>query len=186
MLPNNLRDFFLVFVICAFASLIVYIKRFYTYWQRRGIFTPPDFILVFGHRKLEFGRTPFAHTISKLYRDTQEPFIGIYLIIGKKLLIRDPHLIRSILIKDFQYFTDRGVPIDEEQEPLSGHLFGLPGPKWRKLRTKLTPTFTSGKLKAMFPTLLNCGEILQSYLSKLAESGELLDVKEISASHSQI
>lgn len=142
MLPNNLRDFFLVFLICAFASIIFYIKRYYTYWDRRGIFTPPDFYLVFGHRKLEFGRTPFANTISQLYRDTQERFIGIYLIIGAKLLLRDPELIRTILIKDFSYFTDRGVPIDEEQEPLSGHLFGLPGPKWRKLRTKLTPTFT--------------------------------------------
>lgn len=183
MLPNNLRDIFLVFVICAVASLIFYIKRYYTYWQRRGIFTPPDFILVFGHRKLEFGRTPFAHTISQLYKDWQKPFIGIYLIIGAKLLLRDPELIRTILIKDFAYFTDRGVPIDEEQEPLSGHLFGLPGAKWRKLRTKLTPTFTSGKLKAMFPTLLQCGTILESYLNKLTETGELLDVKEISASH---
>lgn len=182
-MSNNLRDFFLLFFICAFVSFIFYIKRIYQYWERQGIKTPPDFYLLFGHRKFEFGRTPFAYTISQLYRDAKEPFIGIYLIIGAKLLLRDPELIRNILIKDFAYFTDRGVPIDVEREPLSGHLFGLPGPKWKKLRTKLTPTFTSGKLRAMFPTILKCGTILQNYLDKLIETGELLDVKEISASH---
>lgn len=36
----------------------------------------------------------------------------------------------------------------------------------------------------MFSTLLKCGETLQDYLEKLTESGELLDVREISASFS--
>lgn len=183
MFPIDLRDLVVVFLICVFVSLLFYINRIYTYWERRGITTPPDFCLLFGHRKLEFGRTPFAHTISKLYREASEPFVGIYLIIGAKLLLRDPELIRTILIKDFSYFTDRGVPIDEELEPLSGHLFGLPGSKWRKLRQRLTPTFTSGKLKAMFSTFIDCGSILQNYLDRVVESGETLDVKEISASH---
>lgn len=35
----------------------------------------------------------------------------------------------------------------------------------------------------MFPTIIKCGSILQNYLDKLTETGELLDVKEISASH---
>lgn len=59
----------------------------------------------------------------------------------------------------------------------------LPGQKWKSLRGKLTPTFTSGKLKAMFSTLVDCGSNLQNYLDKMAKNDELLDVREISASH---
>lgn len=87
------------------------------------------------------------------------------------------------MIKDFSFFTDRGVHCNEEIDPLSGNLFSLPGQKWKNLRGKLTPTFTSGKLKAMFVTLLNCGTTLQNHLDKLASNGELLDIREISASH---
>lgn len=35
----------------------------------------------------------------------------------------------------------------------------------------------------MFPTLVECGIILQNYLNKLTENSELLDVKEVLASH---
>lgn len=66
---------------------------------------------------------------------------------------------------------------------MSGHLFALPRKKWKNLRAKLTPTFTSGKLKAMFCTLVDCGSTLQHYLGDLADKKELLDVREIAASH---
>lgn len=98
-------------------------------------------------------------------------------------LVRDPELIRSILVKDFAHFTDRIQYCNKEKDPLSGHLAFLPGPEWKDIRGKLTPAFTSGKLKAMFSTLLDCGLKLQNHLEKVADHGELLDMSEISASH---
>lgn len=74
-----------------------------------------------------------------------------------------------------------GVHCNEEKDPLSGHLFNLPGQKWKNLRGKLTPSFTSGKLKSMFSTLVECGRSLQSYLEKAAENGESVDMKDLAA-----
>ncbi|XP_049762223.1 LOW QUALITY PROTEIN: cytochrome P450 6k1-like [Schistocerca cancellata] len=79
----------------------------------------------------------------------KERYVGFYGFHRPLLLIRDPELIRHVHIKDFGTFHDRGLFIDDE-EPLNKHLFFLAGKKWRQLRIKLSPTFTSGKLKGMF------------------------------------
>ena len=54
------------------------------------------------------------------------------------------------------------LTVDEDIEPLTGHLFLLGGSKWRNLRVKLSPTFTSGKMKMMFQILVDCGNELGS------------------------
>jgi len=74
--------------------------------------------------------------------------------------------------------------MDEELEPLSGHLFLLPGKRWRNLRVKLSPTFTSGKMKMMFQTLVDCGQELGSILEKSASNEEIIEIKDILARYS--
>ncbi|XP_031639218.1 probable cytochrome P450 6d5, partial [Contarinia nasturtii] len=149
-----------------------------------GFKTLPGTVYLFGHIKSNFmGKEMMAIIVKRLYEKTSEPFIGFYALMRPILLIRDPELIRHILIKDFSHFQDRGVYVNEKDDPLSGHLVALAGEKWKGLRAKLTPTFTSGKLKGMFSTLVACGSNLQNYLDKLAEKSELLDVQEIAASH---
>lgn len=64
---------------------------------------------------------------------------------------------------------------------LAGHLFLIGGVKWRNLRAKLTPTFTSGKMKMMYPILMECSRELVSLLSEPAKKGDVLEMKEIAA-----
>lgn len=171
-------------VICVASIYYVYAKRVYSYWERKGFNQFPGVSYLFGHFSATFARKEFiADAVTKVYRATNEPFIGIYSLLMPILLVRDPELIRSILIKDFAHFTDRGVYCNEKDDPLSGHIFALPGQQWKNLRGKLTPTFTSGKLKSMFATLVGCGSTLQNYLENVAKKQELLDVREIAASH---
>lgn len=161
----------------------LYAKRTYTYWERNGFEQFPGVSYLFGHFTATFLRKEFiAEPVTKIYHATSAPFIGIYSLLKPILLIRDPELIRSVLIKDFAHFTDRGVHCNEEYDPLSGHLFALPGQRWKNLRSKLSPTFTSGKLKSMFSTIVNCGSTLQNQLDHLAKQKKLLDVREMAAS----
>jgi len=47
---------------------------------------------------------------------------------------------------------------------------------------KLTPTFTSGKMKMMYDSFLAVGHELQKYLDKPAEEGQTVEIKEIVSS----
>lgn len=97
------------------------------------------------------------------------------------LMVLDPDMIRSILTKNFQHFTDRGLYSNEEVDPLSGHLFMLSGTKWRNLRTKLTPTFTSGKMKMMFSIMAECSSQLLDRVDYYARDQLPVDIKEVLA-----
>lgn len=174
----------LVILLGTLTLLYLYLKWNYEYWNRTGFKTLPGFSYLVGHLKATVTqKEAITNVLLKLYKASNEPFIGIYTLIHPALMIRDPELARAILIKDFLHFPDRGIRCNEDFDPLTGNLVALPFEKWKNLRAKLTPTFTSGKLKAMFSTLVDCGSTLQSHLENVASKGELLDVGEIAASH---
>lgn len=164
-------------------SFVCFLKWTYSYWDRHGFKTLPGYYYITGHFRLNIGRKSFVQQIIEFYNATDEPFIGVYFLLRPRLMIRDPQLIQSILIKDFAYFTDRNAFSNEKNDPLTGNLFVLPGSRWKTVRQLLTPAFSSGKLKAMFPILIECGSTLQNYLNKLAGTDEVFDVKEIAARH---
>ncbi|GJQ75224.1 Cyp6a9 [Trypoxylus dichotomus] len=86
-----------------------------------------------------------------------------------------------MLTKDFPYFLDHGFYINEKIDPLAAHLFNLEGEKWRNMRIKLTPTFSSGKMRNMFKTLLDCGCPMIDHVGNLCQKNQDLDIKEILA-----
>ncbi|CAD7079475.1 unnamed protein product [Hermetia illucens] len=97
------------------------------------------------------------------------------------VIATDLDFIKDVLIRDFNYFTDRGVPHNEKIDPLTGNLFALDGQKWRTLRTKLSPTFTSGRMKFMFPTVLEVADRFIETLGELLQTQKTLEVKDLLA-----
>lgn len=61
--------------------------------------------------------------------------------------MRDPEIIKDILVKDFNKFHDNALEVDEEISSIfAKNPFILNGEKWKNIRSKLTPCFTSGKV----------------------------------------
>ena len=50
-------------------------------------------------------------------------------------------------------------------------LTAITGERWKQLRSKLSPVFTSGKLRLMVPKLDRVGEDMIEHLNGLAEEG---------------
>jgi len=100
-------------------------------------------------------------------------------------MIRDPEIINNILIKDFSYFTDRGIYVNFSNEPLSEVLFLMNNPRWKILRSKLSPAFTSGKLKQMYSQIEECGNVMiDNICSELKKNPKEIDVRDILGQYS--
>lgn len=182
LISGNWKIDLLTVFIGSLAVFYFYCKRVYSYWERKGIKVIPGKHFLFGHFQKTVAQKEFVgNTVRRLYESSSEPFVGIYSVLTPILLVRDTELIRSILVKDFAHFTDRGVHCNEDYDKFSATLFTMGGQRWKDLRGKLTPAYTSGKLKAMFTTLLECGSTLEGYLDKLANKGEVLNAREIAA-----
>lgn len=165
-------------------SAYFYINHIYSYWKRKNIhYLKPTF--PFGNSaQLLFQKQSISESTQQNYESSDEPVVGFYLGLKPALLVRDPEIIRNILIKDFGSFFNRGLYSDEKIDPLTGNLLFLNGEKWRHLRSKLSPAFTSGKLKAMFSTLVECGDSLQKHIAQLADTQQLIEVRDVFARYS--
>lgn len=182
MVFYDIFAYIVAIVLVLFATAYILVKYTYLYWQRRGIkYLQPRF--PFGNLEQSFlQKRSNAEDYDALYKQTTEPFIGVFGVFQPILLARDPEFIRNILIKDFQHFVNRGVHYDEERDPLSAHLFSIDGDKWKNLRVKLSPTFTSGKLKSMFSTLVDCGAPLLNVMDRASKSADrTINVRDITA-----
>lgn len=107
-LADNWQIELIVLLIGVFSLFYVFAKRRYTYWERKGFKSLPNPSWIFGHFWSTFTQQEqISAFLEKAYKTTTDPFVGIYSIFRPILLVRDPEIVRTILIKDFQYFTDR-------------------------------------------------------------------------------
>ncbi|KAJ4428355.1 hypothetical protein ANN_24374 [Periplaneta americana] len=276
-----------------FAYMYYYFTSAYSFWKKKGVkFIPPE--IPFGNMKdvILLRKSGGEHFKDVYAKYPNEPYIGMYQFKTPVLLLRDPDLIKTVLVKDFSYFqlipnlsaeqsggitvfrispmeslmlhrcrtcaislqrrwqspsaaisesdwflyragisrrmtsctvvswrfamtaidpSSSFVPIslqhdvivvhrsgeirntllamanrdvtrfDEKRDPLTMHLLNLKGHKWRILRAKLSPTFTSGKMKMMFHVMTECSDQLKNYLAEPAEKGEIIEMKEVMA-----
>ena len=105
----------------------------------------------------------------------------MYAFVKRSLVIVEPELIKSVLIKEFKSFHDRGLYCNERVDPMSGNFFFLGGKKWRNLRIKCTPIFTLAKLKQMSGTVVDIGEQLSQFLKSKADKCEVIEIKDLFA-----
>ncbi|XP_021267471.1 cytochrome P450 3A29-like isoform X4 [Numida meleagris] len=99
------------------------------------------------------------------------------------MAILDPNLIKTILVKEcYSVFTNRRF--FGPRGRLESALFVAADDQWKRIRTVLSPTFTSGKLKEMFPIVKSYGDKLVKNIEKKVANEELLDMKNIFGAYS--
>lgn len=161
------------------AALVLYFKYQYYHWTRKGVPSVTPSIPWGNFRNLFFGTQCLNDVAYDVYRKLKakgHKHGGLYFLNTPVYMPIDPEYVKNILTTDFEYFNERGVYYNEKLDPLSTHLFNLPNKQWKVMRAKMSPTFTTGKLKMMFPTMEKCSE----GLIKAVEQQEILDINDVS------
>uniref|UniRef100_A0A146LKG2 Putative cytochrome P450 6a14 n=1 Tax=Lygus hesperus TaxID=30085 RepID=A0A146LKG2_LYGHE len=151
----------------AVAIVFLYRKLYspYNFWKKLGVpFKEPGNFII---GETSFLLMPMEEFGKSLYNSfPNEKFYGTFQLWNPILIVRDPELAENIMIKDFSHAYNRNNMVEPDTNALSKHLVNYRDEKWKHLRNKLTPTFSSGKLKGMHPQLLACGESFVKYLTQ--------------------
>ncbi|XP_047356211.1 cytochrome P450 6B1-like isoform X4 [Vespa velutina] len=156
--------------------LYYYLTMTFDYWKVRDVKGPQP-IPLFGNMKdvifHKINMTEYLMNIYNSYKD--ERYIGIFFRSRPILILRDPQLIKNILIRDFSSFPQRAVDVTEKVEPLTQNLIYLEAHRWRPLRNKLTPAFSIIKMKEMFPLIMTSSLHFEEYINKIPDN-DIIDI----------
>jgi len=94
------------------------------------------------------------------------------------LHINDTELIRSVFVKDFDHFVNRRKIEFPEYKVLRYMLTSLENQKWKDIRSAVTPTFTTGKIKRYSIQMKECTDRLCVNLKSIAAKQGKLNLKE--------
>nr|UUB32640.1 cytochrome P450 CYP6DF1 [Dendroctonus rhizophagus] len=177
-------DFWLLLILLGlvFSLLLLLAKRHHTYWERNGV-TQLNPELFYGDlRGMLNGQVPIGSAFVNFYNTFKQknlPFGGVYWAFTPMFVPVDVQLIKTMLVKDFAHFQDRGA-YHHENDVLTENLFRIAGEQWRNLRQKLSPTFTSSRMKMMFETMQQKIQQLEPILDRCIQDGRI-NVTDVSA-----
>ncbi|GIY99336.1 lithocholate 6-beta-hydroxylase [Caerostris extrusa] len=106
------------------------------------------------------------------------PVYGYYETSKPIISIGDPTLLKDIMVKDFPFFTGRRR-LKTDDPVIDKMLSIIRGEDWKRIRSIVTPTFTTGKLKRMLAIFKECSETLTKNFKAAAEEGKPVDVKRV-------
>nr|XP_027231178.1 cytochrome P450 3A24-like isoform X2 [Penaeus vannamei] len=149
------------------------------FWATKGVPTPPVVPFIGHAHKLLLPAKLCEFEREAYFNYGGSKFCGLYSFHEPMLLVGDPEIMRHIYVKDFDHFMDRrtfNMP-SKKDRVMANMLSMKTGEEWKKLRAIMSPTFTSGKIKGMFPLVCKKADQLVSFCLKEARTKPFVDMK---------
>lgn len=148
-----------------FTYIYVQFQQSYKLWSKQGVPTIPA-SFPSGHLDSRMAYMNFGLMAIDLYRKLKSKgdYVGLFFLNKPVLFVLTPEFAKTVLVRDFQYFINRGVYFNKDDDPLSANLFFIENNDWRRLRVKMTSAFSSGKIKMMFHTIYDVGAEMVKHL----------------------
>nr|CAI5827210.1 unnamed protein product [Callosobruchus analis] len=170
-------------ILCTILLFLVY--KYYTrnneFFKKRGVKHVPPTAFLGNFREVLLLKKHSAEWLKDLYDKFGDvPYFGVYIFDVPYLVIKSPEIVKNVMVKDFQHFVDRTMALASHDVIQANMMFFQKGEEWKATRSKMTPVFTSGKLKAMCPMLADNGSRLVTYIKN--HHGKM-DLEEMSTNY---
>lgn len=170
----------LFIIILGYFLLEAYKKTYY--FSKWGIPQPYELPFVGALHALFWPRRNVNNFVKYIYDTNREAkYIGFHLFTKPNLLIRDLDLVKSVLVKNFEYFADHKTFVNEDADPLFGrNIAFINGDRWREARNVLSPSFTASKLRSMYVLMSNCAQNFTDKFANLYKDVEAINIADVS------
>ncbi|XP_022835182.1 cytochrome P450 6B5-like [Spodoptera litura] len=140
--------FTLVLTITVLCYVLIH-RNFFnkTHWKKKNV-VQTNFNLML---KFLFGKQSMPEILKDIYNDHPDAlYVGTIAGTTPTLILKHPDDIQAVLAGDFQSFHSRGIKFGPHDLLADNLLFMNDVKRWKLLRHKLSPVFTTFKLKYMF------------------------------------
>nr|XP_053631335.1 cytochrome P450 9e2-like [Cherax quadricarinatus] len=158
-------------VLAVLTLLLFLVWRKASYWSSRGVPYVSAYI-------------SFGYTIYWIFRKHEQLWImvdksyqrykdkGYYGLYGldfkPSLMVGNPELVKRVMVQDFDYFHDRRIiDLTDKDIYFKEMLTMVSGNHWKGVRSVVTPTFTSGKMRKMFPLVLEKADAMMQHFRNI-------------------
>ncbi|XP_050680809.1 cytochrome P450 9e2-like isoform X2 [Leptidea sinapis] len=162
-----LDDWKLLLCLTILFALYFHYTSTFDFFEKKGIkFMKPTIIVGnIGSRIL--ARTSFHAFQLEIYNNFKgHPYGGIFEGRRPVLYLIDPDIIKAVTIRDFDYFMDRLAFMSNAPKYISRSLLNLKGAEWKSVRSTITPSFSSSRLKHMLPLIQSCSDQMVKFLKQ--------------------
>ncbi|XP_049794554.1 cytochrome P450 6j1-like [Schistocerca nitens] len=158
-----------------------YMMRNFNFWKDRGVPYMRPWPFVGNMGTVVACKEHLADVVFRCYRLAGDvPFKGMFAFDQPFLMVKDPELVGRIFVADFGTFHTRNFEVNSETDTVfANSIFGAQGRKWKVMRYKLVPAFSSGKMKKMFPLVDDVGKDLVQNIQKAVREVSAVDVRQV-------
>lgn len=158
-------------------SLVSYVYNNYSknnLWKKQGVPGPNPWLFPFKRNLSLFDKKFYTRDID--YIKKYGKIYGVNDGERMSLIVGDPEALKILLVKDFNHFLNRRGGI-RDRKYFTKFLTQLNGSEWKSTRSIMSPTFTSGKIKAMIHLMKQCLTPLIARINRTL--GQDVDMKDL-------
>ncbi|XP_008214191.1 probable cytochrome P450 6d5 [Nasonia vitripennis] len=169
----------LLFLVAVLSVVYYYLKWPYTHWKKQKVKCVPGTIPAFGHLlPILFSRESSSDLFTKVYRDYEKSsMVGMYFFRTPAVLVREPELVKRVLVSDFQSFQNNLLLLNPKMDPfMSKNPFFCWDEDWKAMRSQMINNMSQKKLKIFFGIMHRVSDKFDDYLSKQVGKAADLEV----------
>ncbi|XP_018300272.1 cytochrome P450 9e2 [Mycetomoellerius zeteki] len=157
-----------------------YLFKNFNFFKRHGIIHIPSIPILGVMTPIILRQMSFVDITRRIYNfNRYAKYIGLYATTEPVLMLRDPELIKAIIIKNSDKFINRPTFNNFNDYMITQSLFSLQNTEWRNIRNLLNFFFTSHKMKTTFNLMSKHAADFAETISTLPADKSYVNIKDV-------